>query len=535
MAWFSVAPWAPDERPDMCGVLFSNDPAVGREAFMAALGMMEHRGPDAPACYAAHRGTQLGHNRLQIVDLDPRSNQPFYSRDGRYAIVYNGEIYNYRELIQTHGLTPRTGGDTEVLLELYAAHGAKMLPWLNGMFAFVILDLHSGEWFAARDRLGVKPLYYVQSGDTITFASEIAPLVWLYDKTAFDPVGLRQYRKLRAFFNGRTLYRGISMLPAGHTLQGRTLRPWWRLPDGPQSPPADDELRGLVESAVASRLVADVAVGSYLSGGLDSTIVAALSGRPDTWTVGFADDNEFPWGRLAADRLGSRHTEVVIDRDEFVALAAAMVRMRREPLSVPNEVLLYRMTSEVKRRNTVVLSGEGADELFFGYDRIFRWAAAGHWDLGTFARLYSYGSHDDLEVVEDALAPFQHYGTPLDMVAAFFQVAHLHGLLRRLDSSTMLCGVEAREPFVDHRLVERMAGVPFAYRMAGGVVKAPLKRVFADLVPAPIIERAKVGFPVPLDSMPLPGRAGLTPMDRWLEFNLQQLAGAPLGLEEVLR
>lgn len=518
----------------MCGLLFSTDPAVGHDAFTTALGMMDHRGPDAPRCYATHGRHQLGHNRLKIVDLDARSNQPFVSHDGRYAIVFNGEIYNYRDLIREHDLTVRTSGDTEVLLELYAAHGARMLPWLNGMFAFVISDLQTGEWFAARDRLGVKPLYVVESGDAVTFSSEIAPLVWLYDKTAFDPVGVRQYRKLRAFFNGRTLYRGIAMVPAGHHLQNGRLQRWWELPQGPQDAPADDELRALVESAVAYRLIADVPVGSYLSGGLDSTIVAALSGRPHTWTVGFADHNEFRWGRLAADALHSRHSEVVIEPDEFVALTAAMVRKRREPLSVPNEVLLYRMTREVKRFNTVVLSGEGADELFFGYDRIFRWAAGGRWDLQTFADFYAYGSHDDLEIVEDAVAPFQGYGSPLDVVAAFFQVAHLHGLLRRLDNSTMLCGVEAREPFVDHRLVERMAGVPFAYRMRDGVVKAPLKRVFADLVPAPIIERQKVGFPVDLGHMPLGHRPGQPPMDRWLEFNLEQLAGEPVRVEEVL-
>ena len=518
----------------MCGLLFSTDPRVGRDAFVTALAMMEHRGPDVPGCYAAHGGAQLGHNRLTIVDLDARSNQPFYSRDGRYAIVFNGEIYNYRELIRQHRLTTRTSGDTEVLLELYAAHGPRMLPWLNGMFAFVILDLESGDWFAARDRLGVKPLYLVDDGDGVTLASEIAPLVWLYDRTAIDPIGLRQYRKLRAFFNGRTLYRGIGMVPAGHYLENGRLRRWWELPRGPQTPPSDEELRALVESAVALRLVADVPIGSYLSGGLDSTIVAALSGRPHTWTVGFAEHNEFEWGRLAAERLHSRHTEVLIDADEFVTLAAAMVRKRREPLSVPNEVLLYRMTQEVKRRNTVVLSGEGADELFFGYDRVFRWAAEGAWDLATFARLYAYGSHDDLEIVEDALAPFRSYGGSLEVVAAFFQVAHLHGLLRRLDNSTMLCGVEARTPFVDYRLVERLAGVSFGYRMQKGIVKAPLKRVFADVVPAAIIARAKIGFPVDLDAMPLGGRAGQTSMDRWLAFNLEELAGESVGLEEAV-
>jgi len=168
-----------------------------------------------------------------------------------------------------------------------------------------------------------------------------------------------------------------------------------------------------------------------------------------------------------------------------------------------------------------VLSGEGADELFFGYDRIFRWAAtAPRWDLEAFARLYAYGSNDDLEIVDDAIAPFAHLERPIDIVAHFFQVAHLHGLLRRLDNSTMLCSVEARVPFVDHHpLVERMAGVPFDYRMQSGDVKAALKRVFADVVPQPIRDRAKVGFPVPLERI-FGSVSGQTLMDQWLHFNL---------------
>jgi asparagine synthase (glutamine-hydrolysing) len=175
----------------------------------------------------------------------------------------------------------------------------------------------------------------------------------------------------------------------------------------------------------------------------------------------------------------------------------------------------------------VILSGEGAAELFFGYDRIFRWAAhAIKWDLAEFTRLYAYGTVDDPEVVEDALAPFLHRQTPLDIVAHFFQIAHLHGLLRRVDNSTMLSSVEARVPFVDHHpLIERMAGVAFEYRMKNGEVKSPLKRVFRNLIPVPIIQREKVGFPVPLEAIPFGVDKKLSPMDRWLEFNLAELTG----------
>lgn len=508
----------------MCGILFTNVPSISAEKFLAALNLQSHRGPDVTG-YAQIGNFKIGHNRLKIIDLDDRSNQPFYSRDGRYVMVFNGEVYNYRELAREHEIEQHTTSDTEVIVELYARFGPRMLSWLNGMFALVILDTQVDEVFVARDRLGVKPLYLHRVGDQLTLASEIAPILTLSGVDKFDEIGLRQYRKLRAFFNGRTAYAGIEMFPAGYYMLGGKLHCYWQLPNDPQEPPTDAELRQLVVEAVQLRLIADVPVGSYLSGGLDSTLIAALAQKPHTWTVGFADQNEFGWGRLASEHIHSIHHEVLIEPQEFLELGREMIRKRREPLSVPNEVLLYKMTREVKHENTVILSGEGADELFFGYDRIFRWAdGARIWDLAGFSRLYSYGSNDDLEIVEDALAPFLHHRKPLDIVAHFFQVAHLHGLLRRLDNSTMLCSVEARVPFVDHHpLIERMAGVAFGYRMEHGEVKSPLKRVFRDLLPQPIIQREKMGFPVPLTSIPFPDFMATTPMDRWLEFNLNEL------------
>jgi len=520
----------------MCGILYTCIVPTDDDRFRVALDEMNHRGPDALG-RVRHGRHLLGHKRLKILDLDDRSNQPYYSRDGRYAMIFNGEIYNSRELAREHAIEQRTTSDTEVVIELFAKYGPRFLAWLNGMFALVILDVTNGEIFAARDRLGVKPLYMRHAGAALTLSSEIAPILKLTGVPPFDEIGLRQYRKLRTFFNNRTAYAGIEMFPAGHYLLSGQLHRYWQLPEGPQDPPSDAELRQLIEESVRQRLVSDVPVGSYLSGGLDSTIVAALANEPHTWTVGFADCNEFEWARLAAERIGSIHHEVLITPEEFVELTRQMVEKRREPLSVPNEVLLYKMTTEVKKFNTVILSGEGADELFFGYDRIFRWAAeAKQWDLREFSRRYAYGSDPDLEIVEDAVAPFLRHGSPLDIVARFFQVAHLHGLLRRLDNSTMLCSVEARVPFVDHHpLIERMAGVPFAYRMADGEVKQPLKRVFRNLVPAPIIQRKKVGFPVPLDAI-FPNRpANQSPMDCWLEFNLGILGISGAGTAPIPR
>ncbi len=507
----------------MCGILFTKNTENNQETFIRALGLQSHRGPDVPINTLFLENISLGHNRLSIIDVESRANQPFYSADKSHAIVFNGEIYNYLELAKQFNIQMRTTSDTELLIELFKMKGPEFLNFLNGIFAFVIIDLITGEFFAARDRLGVKPLYMHNSGNKWVFASEIASVLELSGITKIDEFSLRQYRKLRAFFNGRTLYSGISMFPAGYySLNGKMVQ-YWNFPVGHQAPPTDEEVDHLIRSSIAYRLIADVPVGSYLSGGLDSTIVAGLSGRPHTWTIGFQDENEFEWARLAADKFKSVHHEVLITAEEFIELGKFMIRKRKEPLSVPNEILLYKMTLEVKKFNTVVLSGEGADELFFGYDRIFKWAENSKWDIAEFSKYYSYGSVEDLEVVEDAISPFLKYGNAIDIVAAFFQISHLHGLLRRLDNSTMLCGVEAREPFVDYRLIERMAGVPFNYRMENGVVKAPLKRIFKDLVPSEIIDRKKVGFPVKLEQVLPDTIKGDTPFDKWFEFNLMNL------------
>ncbi|MFC4991817.1 asparagine synthase (glutamine-hydrolyzing) [Rubritalea tangerina] len=523
----------------MCGILVNSSLDAELKEFENALDGMKHRGPDARGI-VKEGGWRLGHTRLKILDLDDRSNQPFMSRDGRYLMVYNGEVYNYRELSAKYDLDCHTSGDTEVLMLLYQKLGVQMLNELNGMFAIVILDRLSGDVFFARDRLGIKPLYYKRSTDGLIVASEISPILSFLDNVEYDYVGLRQYAKLRAFFNGRTAYKGIKMLPAGHYRLNDRLVKYWNLPLGEQQAPSDEELRDLIEKAVRRRCISDVEVGSYLSGGLDSTIVAGLADKPHTWTVGFDGYNEFEWARIAAERFGSQHHEVGIEREEFLSMARKMIGERREPLSVPNEVLLLRMTQEVKKHNTVVLSGEGADELFFGYDRIFRWAAEQkEWDLRAFSAQYSYGLHEDLEVLEDVMAPFVAEGqTPLDIVARFFQIGHLHGLLRRVDNSTMRCSVEARVPFVDHTLVERMAGVSAEFRMKDGEVKAPLKRIFSDVLPDEIIHRRKIGFPVPLEEIFF-GRSSdqngpqRDALDHWLKFNLKCLTGGEMDLADL--
>ena len=502
----------------MCGILAAINTNVSKDGFVKALRLMEHRGPDNMGTFFDGRNL-FGHTRLSILDLNERSNQPFFFKD--YMIIYNGEVYNYKELRKEHNLETETTSDTEVVLKMFIKYGEKALDYFNGMFAFLIYNTKTKEVFVARDRLGIKPLYYRQINGGIIFSSEIAPVLSLFDDR-ISPFAMRQYKKLRMTVRNHTLYEHIFYFPAGYYFKDGEFRQYWELDYSPKEPPTDDELRWLIEDAVQLRKRSDVPVGSYLSGGLDSTVLTYLL-RPDhTWTVGFKEMNEFEWGRLAAKNLTSVHHEVLVDKDQFLKTTEWMVRKRKEPLSVPNEVLLYLMTKEVKKENTVVLSGEGADELFWGYDRIFRWAhQAKELTIEGFDRYYCYGSERDDEVIAFALENVPE-GTVEQKVGYYFQTVHLHGLLRRVDNSTMFNSVEARVPFVDHRLVERLAGVPFEWKM-GSSFKEPLKRLFRELIPKEIIERKKVGFPVPLEQIFMELKDGQRPYDAWFDYNLKLL------------
>jgi asparagine synthase (glutamine-hydrolysing) len=503
----------------MCGILFSINSKHRVNRLQDALKLMDHRGPDATGVSSFDNNIFMGFKRLSIIDLSDEANQPFTI--GHFHLIFNGELYNYKELIIEHNLDIRTTSDTEVVLKMYQKYKENALDYFNGMFALVIYDEKKKDIFVARDRLGIKPLYYSENAGELYYCSEIEPIKALVE-TSFDNFAVRQYLKLRMTVKGHTIYDNIKMFPPGHySINGKITRYWDYSPEL-RSAPKNEELEWLISNSVDIRKRSDVPVGSYLSGGLDSTILSYLLKPTHTWTVGFEMMNEFNWGKLANDGLGSIHHKTIVDSEQFVETAKLMIQKRKEPLSVPNEVLIYLMTKNVKRNNTVVLSGEGADELFWGYDRIFRWAnEAAAFNIDEFDKMYSYGSQKDDEVIDFAISDLPGT-TVLEKVAYYFQIHHLQGLLRRLDNSTMLCSVEARVPFVDHRLVELLAGSPIEWRM-GSSIKQPLKNMFRKLIPAEIIDRKKIGFPVPLESI-FPEQANRnTPMDRWLELNMKQL------------
>ncbi|MGG9972092.1 asparagine synthase (glutamine-hydrolyzing) [Ferruginibacter sp. SUN002] len=510
----------------MCGILFAQGKKINKNNFSTALECMHHRGPDATG-YHVDNERYFGQKRLKILDLSDESNQPFYDSTKTSCIIFNGEIYNYRELAIKHNIHLRTSSDTELLIELYLLKGEAMLNELNGMFAFIIYNTITHDIFAARDRLGVKPLFYYHENDLLIFSSEVSSILSLTDSAEPDEIAIRQYKKLRGFYNNRTIYKKISQFPSASFSKNGKISKYWDVDFSPKEPPTDEELKELVESSIRYRLISDVSVGSFLSGGLDSSIVATLAHKPDTWTIGFEDNNEFEYARIVSEKIHSKHREIPISNKEFLEIAKFMIQKRKEPLCVPNEVLIYKMSLAVKEFNTVILCGEGADELFFGYDRIFRWANENKWDLRGFDQFYSYGKHQDDEILEDVLSPYtSRYTNAIDIVASFFQTAHLQNLLKRLDHSSMLASIEGREPFVDYRLIERMSGVPFDYKMKNGIVKDPLKRIFSDILPDEVVNRKKVGFPVNLKNVfaeYMPESTQDANFDVWFDFNLKTL------------
>lgn len=507
----------------MCGILASLGIENNLSTFRDCLLLMKHRGPDMPGCVQEYCNgyIKMGHNRLSIIDLNSRSNQPYLSRNKKFAIIFNGEIYNYLEVAKKYSINLRTTSDTELILEGYIKFGPKIINSFIGMFAFIIVNLESGDFFVARDRLGVKPLYYWNNNSgSYIFSSELNPICALINNYKIDDISLRQYKNLRNYYNGRTIYSNIKSFPAGCYMENGKTTQYWSYNIVNQIPPSDEELRDLVVSAIKYRMVSDVPVGAFLSGGLDSTIVATISGCQNTWSVGTELSNEFKWAKLVANHISSHHHDILVTKNEFLTSLQKMISVTMQPMTVPNSVLIFLLSMKASKKNKVMLCGEGADELFYGYDRIYRWANnTKNFKIREFAELYSYGRPIDYEIVEDAIKPFLDYGSPSNIVQAFMQTSHLSGLLNRLDIASMLAGVEARAPFTDHRLVERMAGVSFNYNIQGQIVKASLKRIFSDIIPSPILHRQKVGFPVDLEKL-LTQTNEKNIMNNWFNTNI---------------
>lgn len=382
----------------MCGVagIIYRQPVQDTSHLEAMLQCIRHRGPEDEGIFSSQSHTvQLGHRRLAIIDLSPGGHQPMVTPDGRFAITFNGEIYNYQELkkeLEALGWTFCSTSDTEVLLYAYAAWGSACLQKLNGMFAFAVWDEQQQELFAARDRLGEKPFKYYQDDHTFIFSSELKAILTypgIKKEVDWQAVDLAMtYRYVPAPLTG---FLGIKKLPAGHALRYKdgvvTTEPYWQPESFARVTPVVDleetkrELWELFDDAVQKRMVSDVPLGVFLSGGLDSSSVvaamAAHSSQPiKTFSVGFqqSPETETPFAKLVAEQYQTDHTEIMINPD-IIETLPQLVYHYEEPFFDNSAIPTLAMSKLTKEHATVVLTGDGGDELFSGYPNhtFFAW------------------------------------------------------------------------------------------------------------------------------------------------------------------
>ncbi len=539
----------------ICGVYNSGgaSPDDGRivRDMMTAL---EHRGPDGDGFWAGGHAT-LGHRRLAIIDL-AGGWQPIFNETEEVVVVFNGEIFNYRELrreLEGAGHTFRTAGDTEVIVHGYEHWGDEFVTRLRGMFAFSLWDHARRRMLLVRDRFGVKPLYYAErdGGSRLLFASEIKAL--FADPRvprALNSARLAEYLAFRSLADEETMFAGVREVMPGTMLilEGgrRTERRYWsaQVPIQRDTPGEDlvERGRALLTDAVEARLVSDVELGTITSGGLDSSLLSAITaeiaGRTvDTFCVGFEDPrmDERAFARSVAERIGSRHHEIVVTPAEIDREIELLTWANDEPLTHPNSVPMHFIFREAKERVgvTVLLSGEGADEVFGGYGRF---GAAARRDqlrrvpgvalagalapgVGKFATLKKVmhrdylltaseftgradvaslvGSGEDYLQRRRNLWPEGDAGA--DGLFVYDQRTYLLPLLQRQDRMSMAAGLEVRVPYLDHHLAEWVNGLGAGVKLAGGVRKAVLRRMATRWLPDEIINRRKVGFEMPLD------------------------------------
>src|SRR2546425_8062552 len=560
----------------ICGILYCGEERrVQRDTLAQMNAQIVHRGPDDDGFFV-EGNVGLAMRRLSIIDIRT-GQQPISNEDESLWIVYNGEIYNHRDLrskLEARGHRYRTKSDTETIVHLYEEYGRDCVQHLHGMFAFAIWDRRSRRLFIARDRLGIKPLYYFYDGKKFVFGSEIkAILAYPGIKPEFNQSTLAEYLAFGYIAGQETMFTGICKLPPGNTLEiddaGKIkVESYWDLsiPAGNDGRPRAHYIktyRELLEECVASRLMSDVPLGVFLSGGLDSSAVAALTSKIrgeqiETFSVGYGEEaySELPYAREVARHIGSRHHEVRLSRQEFFDSLPKLIWHEDEPIVWPSSVSLYSVARLARERVTVVLTGEGSDETLAGYTR-YAWTllnssmdrdyrsilpyslrellrqgiAAGplgaslrrklehtflvrdgaSWPSFYFDNFYSaFSSAEAAELLTasghasagDAYrGSMQHWehstGDLLHRLLYTDIKTYLVELLMKQDQMSMAASIESRVPFLDHVLVEFAATIPAEFSVQGLTTKRILREAMKGLLPDSILNRPKMGFPVP--------------------------------------
>lgn len=542
-----------------------------------ATAALDRRGPDFQDTYHDNI-VALGHRRLSIIDTTASGHQPMTDKSGRYIIIFNGEIFNYKALkeeLSNRGIHFSSGSDTEVLLYLYITEGKSCLQKLNGFFAFAIYDKEEQSVFIARDRMGIKPLYYVQDENRVLFASEMKSiLAYGIDKT-IDYSALYTYLQLNYIPAPKTIFRDVKKLLPGHTLfikDGEVQKEcFYKIPYDKNkytSLSYDEQkskLSELMEQSVQKRLVADVPVGSFLSGGIDSSVIATLAHRhkPDlhTFSIGYKDEkffDETEYARLVAKKIGSDHTVFSLTNNDLYQHVNDILNYIDEPFADSSAIAVYILSKETRKHSVVALSGDGADELFSGYNKhsaFLKMITGGSaaravgaltplWGLlpksrsnpltNKFRQLHRFGKGmkltskerywqwagfatetevDKLLTPESLLAlDRQNYldfknnilreipekEDINDILYADMNLVLPDDMLTKVDRMSMANSLEVRVPFLDHEVVEFAFSLPVSSKINDQIRKRIVQDSFRDILPAELYNRPKKGFEVPL-------------------------------------
>jgi len=555
----------------ICGILQRNlDTPVSRELIESMNGLIAHRGPDAEGFFF-DPGIGLGHRRLKIIDLEGGV-QPMYSDDDNLVVIFNGEIYNFGEIrkkLQQAGHRFKTHSDTEVIIEAYLAYGESCVEHFRGMFAIALYDRKRRKLILIRDRLGIKPLYYSLDPERLVFASEVKPIIEaLGRKPEVNRKALDFYISVGYVPGESTLFDGIRKLAPGHMLiaeDGRCdIHRYWDLEDTEQQQlpgtEAADRFSELLAESVKLRMISDVPIGAFLSGGVDSSVIVGMmsqlsSEKVKTFSVGYEDDeesSELGYASIVAKHFDTDHHEYILKPLDFFESIDLLLEHAEEPIVESAAVALLQLSHLAKEEVTVILSGEGGDEILAGYPlhqtmpkidsmhsivrhvpaffrRMAGYCLGGneklskYWDWAEMpieARYQSisndvtlsikrkmYRDESLLEAHQSTSAYFRHLYDHLQKGTSLRKMTYSDikswlpdDLLVKADKMTMAASLELRVPFLDHKLVEFSTALPDSYRLNGNQGKFLLKKYAESLLPERIIYRKKRGFPVPIST-----------------------------------
>ncbi len=575
----------------MCGIVGFASPNLqfSESDLKAMTDAISHRGPDADGFFrSADKTVGLGHRRLSIIDLSTAANQPMYSSDGRYVIVFNGEIYNYKDIEKKLGIQPKTTSDTEIILEAFARLGPDGVQMFNGMFAFAIYDIAKNKLYLFRDRLGVKPLYYFQHENNFAFCSEIKGLLrsqFIKERVSIFKPAINNFLHSGYIPGPYTIYREIKKLPSGCFAVINNgdveITSYWKAEEkisaGVQSDfgSAKKQLDELLQSSVQYRMISDVPMGTFLSGGIDSSIVTAmaqkLSSSPiNTFSIGFNDSkfDESKYARQVSKHLGTNHHEFTVTEDDALELIDRMMTAYDEPYADSSAIPTMLVSKLARPFVTVTLSGDGGDELFMGYGA-YNWAKRLdnsfvhilrkpiRFSLSNFpnkykraAEIFNYPnktrikshifsqeqylfSQEELKCLvqpeykseclfsEDF--PTLNRSLSAAEQQALFDIKYYlkDDLLVKVDIASMQFSLETRTPFLDYRIVEFALNLDERLKRKGNIAKYLLKEVLYDYVPRKLFERPKWGFSIPLS--------------KWLKTDLNYLITTYLREDLVRR